>query len=349
MSSPQSADKGQSFDKILDTAAFGYSGVQSGQASASKPLEGLSPDTSTVSSPALLKAPPPTRAQVSAAYENNAKSPSSVPSDIQKYKDDQLLRNPGGRNYDLDKKQVVENVPKKSTLGLVRKDLSDVVGNIKNFFGNMIMGTTVLYRNDKNQILEGHQRGVLETAQDFFKDLGSALSFGSWRPEGSPAPQGFKNRLFYSASKFKDAFLGDLLGGIPASLNHMGKNIILSGWHLAEILPDAATGGAEQGQKLTTTIFDNGHVMIEYLTDVIPTGDAWLRVHASSLKDLKPPVLYNLKMPEHFTEDNRWEHVRNTPLRKTIETIGSLVTDGLAIGFLGETACSSNRRHQVEN
>ena len=157
------------------------------------------------------------------------------------------------------------------------------------------------------------------------------------------------SRLSYSASKLKDAFFGDLLEGIPSSVNHMGKNVVLSGWHLAEVLPDAVTGSFEPGQKLTTTVFDNGHVMIEYLTDVIPTGDAWLRVHASSLKEFQLPVLYNLKMPEHFSGDTRWEYVRNTPFRKSIETIGSLLTDALAIGLIRETGCSSNRRHQIEN
>jgi len=267
----------------------------------------------------------------------------------QKYKDDQLLRNPGGRGYYLDKKEVVEGFHKESVLGLIRKDLSDAVGNVGNFFGNMFMGTTVLHRNEKNEIQEGHQRGLLRTIGDFCKDLGSALSFGAWHPDRKEAPQGFKNRLFYSASKLKDALLGDILGGVPSSVNHMGKNLILSGWHLAEVLPDTMTGSFAPGQKLTTKIFDNGHVAIEYLTDIIPSGDAWLRVHSSSLRELKPPILYNLKLPEHFTGDTRWEHVRNTPFRKTIETIGALLTDGLAVGLLGQTGYSSNRRHQIEN
>ncbi len=260
-----------------------------------------------------------------------------------------MLRNPGGRDYYLDKKEVVEDTHKKSIMELVRKDVSDALGNVANFFGNMLMGTTVLYRNDNNEIQEGHQRGLLKTTQDFFKDLGSALSFGAWHPECAEAPHGFLKRLCYSASKLKDAFLGDILEGIPSSVNHMGKNIILSGWHLAEVLPDAAAGSFEPGQKLTTTIFDNGHIMIEYLTDIVPTGDAWLRVHASSFKELKPPILYNIKMPEHFAGDTRWEYVRNTPFRKTIETIGSLLTDALAISLLGQTGGSSNRRHQIDN
>jgi len=349
--SPQSANEGQSFDKILETAASAHSGPQCGPASASKPLEGPSPDICAISTSEPLRAPPPSQAHVSAAYENSAKpsAPPPSPSGFQKYKDDQLLRNPGGRDYYLDKKEVVEDTHKKSIMELVRKDVSDALGNVANFFGNMLMGTTVLYRNDNNEIQEGHQRGLLKTTQDFFKDLGSALSFGAWHPECAEAPHGFMNRLCYSASKLKDAFLGDILEGIPSSVNHMGKNIILSGWHLAEVLPDAAAGSFEPGQKLTTTIFDNGHVMIEYLTDIVPTGDAWLRVHASSFKELKPPILYNIKMPEHFSGDTRWEHVRNTPFRKTIETIGSLLTDALAISLLGQTGGSSNRRHQIDN
>jgi hypothetical protein len=285
-----------------------------------------------------------------AAYQRHAIT-SAQPAPIsgaQKYKDDQLLRNPGGRGYYLDEKKVVEPSHKESILGLVRKDFSDAFGNIRNFFGNIFLGTTVLHRNENNEIMKGHQKGLFATIGDFCKDLGSALSFGSWRPDSAQAPHGFKNRLLYSVSKLKDAFMGDILNGVPLSVNHMGKNLILSGWHLAEVLPDAAIGNFEPGQKLTTNIFDNGHVAIEYLTDIIPSGDAWLRVHASSLKELKPPLLYNIKMPEFNNGDIRWENVRNTSFRKTVETFGALLADALSITFIGQTGSSSNRRNQVE-
>ncbi len=309
------------------------------------------PASSVLSDPGSLSSAPRSGAVVAAAYRNNSTSTAAAApvSGFQKYKDDQLLRNPGGRGYNLDKKEVVEPSYKESISGLVRKDSSDGFGNIKNFIGNMLKGTTVLYRDDKDEIQAGHQKGLLRTVGDFFKDLGGALSFGALHPDSAEAPRGFKNRLFYSTSKLKDALLGDILTGVPSSVNHMAQNLALSGWHLAQVVPDAATGSFEPGQKLTTTVFDNGHVAIEYLTDVIPSGDAWLRVHATSLKGLKPPVLYNLKMPEHFTGDTRWEHVRNTPLRKTIETIGSLLTDALAIALTGQTLGSSNRRSQIEN
>lgn len=270
-------------------------------------------------------------------------------SDIQKYADDQLLRNPGGRHYYLDKKEVVENPPdQESVLGRVKKDVSDAFGNIKRFFGNMLSGTPVLRRDEQNAIVEGHQRGVTGRVTDFFRDLGSALSFGSWHPGAREAPQGLKNRLVYSASKLKEAVVGDILEGVPSSLNHMGKNLVLAGWHLMEVLPDATLSALGPARKLTTTIFDNGHVAIEYLTDVIPSGDAWLRVHATNIKDLKPPVFYNLKTPEHYTADNRWENVRNTPFRKTIETIGALLADAAAIGLIGQTGISSDRNHRLK-
>jgi hypothetical protein len=348
--SVQSANDGQTFDEALKAALLD-----------SSPPPALSPPATgncvapIPVPPALLLSEAPNTPQRSApnpaAIYLNQQQPqaSSAPlTDIQKYKDDQLLRNPGGRHYYLDRKEVVENPPdQESLLGRVKKDVSDTLGNIGKFFGNMFLGTTVLHRDDKNEIQEGHQRGMIGNVVDFFKDMGGALSFGSYHPGTKEAPQGLKNRLVYSASKLKEAFVGDILEGVPSSLNHMGKNLVLAGWHLTEVLPDATLANFSPGQKLTTTIFDDGHVAVEYLTDIIPSGDAWLRVHASNLKELKPPVLYNLKTPEHYSADSRWETVRNTPFRKTIETIGSLLADAAAVVMIGQTGVSSDRHHQI--
>lgn len=349
--STPSANESQSFDNALNAATLEHSGPISEPQSVSGPCAEPLSKPPALSFSESLNAPPPSQSDVAAAYQRHVK-PSAEPaalSGFQKYKDDQLLRNPGGRHYYLDEQKVDEHSNKESPIHLLRKDISDAFGNMKNFFGNMFLGTTVLYRNEQNEIQAGHQRGLLRTTADFCKDLGSALSFGAYHPGSAEAPQGFKNRLLYSASKLKDAFMGDIMEGVPSSVNHMGKNLILSGWHLLEVLPDAVTGSFEPAQKLTTNIFDNGHVAIEYLTDVVPSGDAWLRVHASNLKEFKLPVLYNLKMPEHYTGDIRWEHVRNTPYRKSIETVGALLADALTIGLVGQTGCSSNRRHQIED
>jgi hypothetical protein len=234
----------------------------------------------------------------------------------------------------------------------VGKNLSDFFGNVKNFFGNLFMGSKIRYRDENNEIKEATTRGLVGTCVDFFKDLGSALSFGLWHPDSEKGPEGFTERLSFFGSKLKKAFLGDLVEGIPQSVNHMAKNLVLAGWNLVQVVPDATIGNFEAGRKLTTTIFDNGQVMVEYLTDVIPSGEAWFRVHAASLADLKPPVLYNLEMPEHSKGDTRWNYVRNTPFRKTIETIGTLLADIAAIALLGQTCVSTNQnseKHKLLN
>ncbi len=340
----------QSFDMALKEAELEN---RSPQSEAGFPV--YSPDTPpsaipALSSPEFLKTPPPKSLDVAAAYQRQAEQTDGAAhlSGFQKYQDDQLLRNPGGRNYYLDEKRVLEPSSSQSLSALIGKDFSDALGNIRNFFGNMLLGTPVLYRDENNEIQQGQKKGLMRAMGDFCRDLGSALSFGAWHPDSTESPHGFKARFLYSVSKLKDAFFGDLLIGVPSSANHMAKNLLLSGLHLVEVLPDAATGSFGPGQKLTTTVFDNGHVAIEYLTDIIPSGDAWLRVHASNLKEFKLPVLYNLKMPEHYNGDTRWEHVRNTPFRKAIETIGSLLSDAAAIAAIGHTGCSSNRRNQIE-
>lgn len=261
----------------------------------------------------------------------------------QQYKEDQLLRNPGSRTYGAEGEKIAG---KESVPFLIGRDISGVVGNIRNFFANIFRGSTIFYRDEKNQVRKGHQTGLLGALGNFFRDLAGALSFGAYHPDRQKAVQGFENRLHYSVSKLKEAFLGDLVDGVPSSLNHMAQNAMLSGWRLAEVLPDAALGNFAPGRKLTTTIFDNGQVAIEYLTDIAPSGDAWLRVHACDWEKLSPPVLYNLKMPEHFSGDVRWRYVRNTPFRKSIETIGALLADGLTLGFLGQTGGASNRREE---
>ena len=280
---------------------------------------------------------------VVAAYKNQARYLNEA-SDWKKYKDDQLLSNPGGDYYYLGQKKVVSQ-PKdqESFWGRIAKDVSDCFSNVKNFSKNLFSGAEKLYRDKNNRIRVARQRGALGSVVDFFKDLGSALSFGVWRPDEEKEPGGFVGRMGFFFSKIKEAVAGDLIQGVSGSVVHMGEDLVLAGWNLVETIPDATIGNFQEGQKLTTAIFDNGQVVIDYLTDILPTGEAWLRVHATSLKELKAPILYNLNMPEHYTGDVRWKHVRNTPLRKIIETIGSLLSDIVAVKFLGEMKSSSEK------
>lgn len=337
-----SREAGGSFGTALETTP--------GPQTASPPTAGQSgslihPETYSVGQ----GTPRSSSRKAAASYAQQAPPPkaSAQMSGFEKYKDDQLLRNPGGDHYNLTEKKVVEN-PKEqqSFTGRIGKDLSDVFGNVKNFFGNLFMGSKIQYRDQNNQIKEADQRGLVKTVLDFFKNMGSALTFGAWHPDTPEAPQGFLDRLTFSASRLKRAVLGDALEGIPRSINHMSKNLVLAGWNLIEVVPDATLGNVEMGRKLTTSLFDNGQVAVEYLTDIVPSGDAWFRVHAGSLEHLKPPILYNLTLPEHTTGDTRWEYVRNTPFRKTIETIGTLLADVTLMGLFGQSGFSGNQGDQ---
>jgi hypothetical protein len=265
-------------------------------------------------------------------------------SGLEKYRDDQLLSNPGGDYYYLKEKKVIDNpTNQQDFLGRVGKDIFDAIDNIKNFCRDIFWGANILYRKQNNQIKEATSKGLLGSVINFFEDIGSAFSFGVWRPDGEVSPQGLEEKLKFSFSKLKEALIGDLVNGVGGSLNHIAEDLLLTGWNLVEVIPDATIGNFEAGRKITTTIFDNGQVVIDYVTDIIPTGEAWLRVHASSIKELQTPILYNLKMPEYFNSDERWQHIRNTPFRKTIETIGSLLADIITFKVIGQFTSSSEK------
>jgi len=305
---------------------------------------------SRISSPLPRKEPLPATVRLA---ELSREEPALL-SGWRKYKDDQLLRNPGGDYYYLDEKRVSDDPgERESFLNRLKKDLSDSFDNVKNFFGNLLMGSKIRYRDESNGIREASQRGIVGTCVDFFKDLGSALSLGFWRPDDNgKEPVGIMDHLSYAGSRLNKALLSDLAEGVPQSVNHMAKNLVLAGLNLVQVIPDATVGNLEAGRKLTTTIFDNGQVMVEYLTDVIPTGDAWFRVHASSLLEGNFPILYNLRMPEYAKGDARWQYVRNTPFRKTIETAGTLLADIAAMALTGQSAISTNQngeKHRLLN
>jgi hypothetical protein len=269
-------------------------------------------------------------------------------SDWQKYKDDQLLSNPGGDHYDYRKNAVIQQAQgPESFWDRIGKDISDSFDNLKNCLDNLFLGAKILYRDEDNQIQEATQKGLVGSIGDFFKDLGSAFSFGAWRPDGEAAPEGLGDRLKFFFVKMKEALFGDLVQGVGGSAIRSGESLALAGWNLLEVVPDATIGNFEEGAKLTTTIFDNGQVAIDYLTDIIPTGEAWIRVHSPNFDDLndaKAPVIYNIQLPERYGEDARWKYVRNTPFRKTIETIGALLADVATVTVLGDTSFSSEGR-----
>ncbi|NLI82267.1 MAG: hypothetical protein GX443_11390 [Deltaproteobacteria bacterium] len=252
------------------------------------------------------------------------------------------MRNPGGDCYDH-ARATAQSFPENQENFTVRlrKDLSDAAGNIRSFFQNLFMGSKILYRDEDNQIREGKQRGLVRSLSDFLRNLGSALTLGLLGKGRDASPKGVAGRVGHALGKLREALLGDLVGGVSGSINHMGKNLLLAGWNLMEVVPDATIGNFDSGRKLTTAVFDNGQVLVEYITDVLPSGDAWFRVHAGSLRELKPPVLYNLSRPERYPQDMRWGTIRNTRFRKSIETVGALLADAAAMALVGQTGTSS--------
>jgi hypothetical protein len=259
-------------------------------------------------------------------------------SDVEKYIDDQLLSNPGGDHYYLNDKKVVEEPEdQKSFLGRIGKDISDALANVKNFFGDLLFGSTVHYRDENNEIKTVKRRGLLGSVVEFFKDLGSAFTFGLWRPDGEKEPKNFGERIGFFFSKIKEAIFGDLVQGVTNSIVHMAEDLVFAGWNLMEVVPDATIGNFEAGRKATTAFFDHGQVALDYITDILPSGDASIRVHSANLKEKKPPFFYNASLPERKMDDERWRYIRNTPFRKAIETVGCIFTDILTLKFLGST------------
>lgn len=243
------------------------------------------------------------------------------------YRDEQLLSNPGGDQYFTDQASTGKDEEGNSFLERVGKDVRDAFSNLGNFFGHLLFGAETHYRDTEGNVQVTEESGLIGSLVDFVKDVGSALTMGTWRPDGEAEPASFGERAEFVFGKLKEAFFGDLVGGVGGSINHMAEDLVLAGWNLVEVIPDATIGNFAAGEKLTTTIFDNGQVAIDYLTDILPAGEAWLRVHSANLSDSQLPVLFNLGMPETVQGDARWETIRNTPYRKTIETIGALLVD----------------------
>ena len=65
----------------------------------------------------------------------------------------------------------------------------------------------------------------------------------------------------------------------------------------------------------TTEFFDDMQVFIDFVTDVIPTGEAGSRTHAFTFKKgiNGLPIVYNITSPEQGMDDENWKYVRNTP------------------------------------
>lgn len=255
---------------------------------------------------------------------------SSIIKQYNAYKEDQLMSNPGGDNFFLNKTgEIIDNNYEHSKITKrVGKDLTDAGNNLLNAVKDLGIGAKIKYVDKIGNIKDARKVGFAGTIVNFFKNVGSGLSFGIYSPAGEAQPHGGAGRIKYLFKKiFKDALFGDVVRGVPKSVIHIGEDLMFAGLNAVEVVPDATIGNVENGRKITTAIFDNTQVIMDFVTDIIPGGDASTRTHSFKLtRGLKGlPIINNLTTPEEKQDEKDWRYVRNTSFRKVIETIPSLI------------------------
>ena len=210
--------------------------------------------------PASISAKPGISVQdASKVYQMHDKQNIQPLSSWQKYKDDQLLRNPGGDDYIIKNDGTVGDAISKSESAwdAVKKDAANAWGNFKKFFGNLFCGTEFSYRAEDGTIKQAKTRGLIGSVVDCIKSVGKAFTFGAFETE--KPPEGLWGRVKYFFSNIKKAVFDDLIGGVTGSAVRMTENAALTALNLAEIIPDATIGNFEIGRDITSAVFDNGH------------------------------------------------------------------------------------------
>jgi hypothetical protein len=251
---------------------------------------------------------------------------------------DQLIAEPGGDYYfrEGDSVSVRNDYDHREFKTRVGKDLSDARENIIRLIDDIGKGSTKNYIAPDGSVNTYHRLGLHGSIGSFVKNVSSGLTFGAYVPEGEEKPHGGVDRVKHFFSKiFKEGVLQDLgistTGAVVSGLRHS----VLAAVNTLEAVPDATIGNLESGRKLTTKVFDNGQVAVSYLTDVLPGGEAWFRVHSpgETEEGSMLPVYYNLNTSEQNIDDPRWATVRNTQFRKTIESVGALISDAAMLGL----------------
>ena len=323
------------------------------------PISQFSP-SETAEGPAAVEPQP--RIQPAAITDETDETPNKPPvktnetfhhdlqSQMAMYKEDQLLAHPGGDYFFLRSTDHVfdPNFDQNKFVNRVGKDIVDAGENLLNIAKNLALGAQYKYVSGTGDIKTGQEIGLWGTLKNFAEDVFSGLTFGAYVPGGEKAPEGVLPSVGHFFKKILyEAPIRDILIGVPHAAANIVKDTALASLNLLEAIPDATIGNFEWGQKATTTVFDNGQVVVDYLTDVLPGGNAWLRVHAAGARgDMEPPVYFNLMTSEQGIADSRWATVRNTSFRKTIETIGSLLSDAAIAAFTTHAfSPSSDQRH----
>ena len=241
-----------------------------------------------------------------------------------------MLSKPGGDNFIIknDNNVIEYSIDQSKFAVRVGKDLKDAGENFKNIFKDIGVGAAIKYVDKDGNIREGKKVGFAGTIINFFKDMASGITFGKYTPEGEDVPDNALEATKHFFKKiFVEALFKDIVVGIPRSAIHVGEDAVFTCINLAETIPDATIGNCKVGQMVTTEVFDDTQVFIDFVTDVIPMGEAGDRTRAFTFKKgLKGlPIVYNITSPEQGMDDENWKYVRNTPFRKTIESVATFI------------------------
>ena len=122
------------------------------------------------------------------------KSPLGLMEQIARYKEDQLLANPGGDRYHTDRTKNVIVAPDGPS-GFIRrvgKDLKDAGRNFLNMFENFFAGAEYKYRAADGTIGSGRHSGLLGTVGKFSGTWRAVSRSGRTSPKGKPFPSGLR-------------------------------------------------------------------------------------------------------------------------------------------------------------
>ena len=236
---------------------------------------------------------------------------------IRKYKEDQLLSNPGGDKYFLERSTDVidSSYSHDKFVNRVGKDLFDAFSNIKNIVKDLGGGSEVKYL-DGNGVLKTRKKvGLLRTVGNFAKDIASGLSLGAYTPENTEKPISFGGKVKHLfKSVFVKAIGKDLFVDLPQSAINIGEDVLFAGLNLVETIPDSTIGNTKVGRKMTTQVFDNTQVAMDFVTDVALGGEASTRAKLYLIKKI-------FHLNDNINNANTQKYVRYTPFRKAIENL----------------------------
>lgn len=238
---------------------------------------------------------------------------------IKQYKEDQLLSNPGGDKFFLNRNSNVidNNFDQSKFSDRVGKDLSDSLSNFKNMIKDLGTGSEVKYFDNTGNIKTRKKTGLVGTVGKFFKDVASGLTLGAYTPKNEEAPVGVVGRAKHFFKKiFIDGFAKDVFVGVPQSVINVGEDALFAGLNLIETIPDAAVGHTKTGRAITSNVFDNIQVAMDFVTDIMPGGEASTRMKTMIAQKLK-----NINDGKSGSESEGTQYVRSTPFRKAIETL----------------------------